>query len=387
MENDNKLLAGAIKILEKLNEKGYEAYMVGGFVRDYQLGMEGKDIDITTNALPNVVQELFPNNFSKSLKFKTVNVREGDYVYEITTYRVDKSYKDHRHPESKVSLSLKEDVKRRDFTVNAMCMDKDLKLIDYVGGINDLKLHILRCVGSPKRRFNEDALRMFRAFRFAARLDFKIDSLTFEGIVSNANLVKYLSKERIRTELEETVEAPYFKSVLPQMLDSGIFKSLPDINEALGLINVAYKPFKFMNLMVLASFLKGEVTNDVLFTKKERRYIEDAMFFMNLLKERKLTPFDIFDRDIQALYEAQASLSLIKSCPYKLSDLDELVNNLPIKKAKELNITGNDIKDALKIEDSKDIKDYITELEKAVIYNKVENDTQKLVEYLKGTIA
>ncbi|MCR5564691.1 MAG: CCA tRNA nucleotidyltransferase [Gammaproteobacteria bacterium] len=387
MENDNKLLAGAIKIITKLNEKGYEAYMVGGFVRDYQLGMEGKDIDITTNALPNVVQELFPNNFSKSLKFKTVNVREGDYVYEITTYRVDKSYKDHRHPESKVSLSLKEDVKRRDFTVNAMCMDKDLNLIDYVGGINDLKLHILRCVGSPKRRFNEDALRMFRAFRFASRLDFKIDSDTFEGIRSNANLVKYLSKERIRAELEETVESPYFKSVLPLMLESGIFKSLPDIDEALGLIDVSYKPFTYMDLMVLASYLKGAVTDDLLFTKKERRFVEDAMFFMNLLRERRLTPFDIFDRDTQALYEAQAALSLIKSCPYTVSDLDELVKNLPIMKAKDLNITGNDIKDALQIEDSKDIKEYLIELEKAVIYYKVENDTQKLVEYLKGIIA
>ena len=387
MEKDNKLLAGAIKILEKLNEKGYEAYMVGGFVRDYQLGMEGKDIDITTNALPNVVQELFPNNFSKSLKFKTVNVREGDYVYEITTYRVDKSYKDHRHPESKVSLSLKEDVKRRDFTVNAMCMDKDLHLIDYVGGINDLKLHILRCVGSPKRRFNEDALRMFRAFRFASRLDFKIDSETMEGIKSNANLVKYLSKERIRAELEETVEAPYFKSVLPLMIESGIFKSLPDVNEALDLLNISYKPFTYIDLMVLSSFLKGSVTEDLLFTKKERRFIEDSMFFMNLLKERRLTPFDIFDRDITALYEAQTALSLIKSSPYKVEDLDELVNNLPIKKAKDLNITGNDIKEALQIDDSKDIKEYIIELEKAVIYYRVENDTQKLIEYLKGTIA
>ena len=146
---EDKRLESALEVLKILNENGYEAYLVGGFVRDYLLGTEGKDIDITTNALPQKVQELFPNNYSKSLKFKTITVRNKGFEFEVTTYRIDKKYKDHRHPESKVSSSLKEDVKRRDFTVNAICMDKDLKTVDYVGGINDLRLQILRGSSQP----------------------------------------------------------------------------------------------------------------------------------------------------------------------------------------------------------------------------------------------
>ena len=340
---EDKRLKSALEVLSVLNENGYEAYLVGGFVRDYLLGTEGKDIDITTNALPQKVQELFPSNFSKSLKFKTITVRNDGFEFEVTTYRIDKRYKDHRHPESKVSSSLKEDVKRRDFTVNAICMDKDLNPIDYVGGINDLRLHILRAVGNPQKRFNEDALRMFRAFRFASRLGFKIEEDTYKGIVNNATLVKYISKERIKTELEGTIETASFKSILPLMLDSNIFKTMPDLSLAFSHLKENYVPSNLMDVLSLASYLKGEITDELNLTKKERKFISDTIHFASLLRQRQITPVDLFECDFSAVKEALKVLQIERQNPYSLEDLENLYETLPIKRQKDLNINGDEV--------------------------------------------
>ena len=381
---EDKRLNSALEVLKVLNDNGYEAYLVGGYVRDYLLGTEGKDIDITTNALPQKVQELFPNNYSKSLKFKTIVVRNGGYEFEVTTYRIDKKYKDHRHPESKVSTSLKEDVKRRDFTVNAICMDKDLKTIDYVDGISDLRLHIIRAVGNPHKRFNEDALRMFRAFRFASRLGFKIDEETYDGIVKNAPLVKYISKERIRQELEGTVETASFKSIIQLMIDSDIFKMMPDMNHAFSHLKENYYPSNLLDIICLASFLKGEVTDELILTKKERKFVQDTLSFIELLKLRKITPVDFFECDFNAVKEALKILEIERQTPYSLEDLENLYESLPVKKLKELKITGDEVIANLDITDQTKIKEYLRLLVVAVIYNKVKNNNKDLIEYLKG---
>ena len=381
---EDKRLNSALEVLKVLNNNGYEAYLVGGYVRDYLLGTEGKDIDITTNALPQKVQELFPNNYSKSLKFKTIVVRNGGYEFEVTTYRIDKKYKDHRHPESKESTSLKEDVKRRDFTVNAICMDKDLKTIDYVDGISDLRLHIIRAVGNPHKRFNEDALRMFRAFRFASRLGFKIDEETYDGIVKNAPLVKYISKERIRQELEGTVETASFKSIIQLMIDSDIFKMMPDMNHAFSHLKENYYPSNLLDIICLASFLKGEITDELILTKKERKFVQDTLSFIELLKLRKITPVDFFECDFNAVKEALKILEIERQTPYSLEDLENLYESLPVKKLKELKITGDEVIANLDITDQTKIKEYLRLLVVAVIYNKVKNNNKDLIEYLKG---
>ena len=381
---EDKRLESALEVLKILNESGYEAYLVGGFVRDYLLGTEGKDIDITTNALPQKVQELFPNNYSKSLKFKTITVRNKGYEFEVTTYRIDKRYKDHRHPESKVSASLKEDVKRRDFTVNAICMDKDLKTLDYVGGINDLRLQILRAVGNPKKRFNEDALRMFRAFRFASRLGFKIEEETYKGIVDNANLVKFISKERIKQELEGTIETASFKNILPLMIDSDIFKTMPDLLEAFRYLKENYIPCNLMDILCLASYLKGEVTDELILSKKERKFVSDTLHFMELLKHRKLTPMDLFECDFNAVKEASKILVVGRQTPYNLEDLEDLFESLPIKKQKELKVNGDDVISILDITDPTKIKEYLYLLCSAVVHKKVKNTEKDLINYLKG---
>lgn len=189
-------------IIEQLEAAGYEAYIVGGCVRDAMLGREPEDWDITTSASPFQVKNIFPRTIDTGIQHGTVTVMLEKEGFEVTTYRIDGAYEDGRHPASVwFTRELLEDLKRRDFTINAMAYNPRTGLVDRFGGIEDLKKRIIRCVGCAEERFAEDALRILRAVRFAAQLDFKIELKTQQAVRSlAANLCK-ISAERIQTEL------------------------------------------------------------------------------------------------------------------------------------------------------------------------------------------
>lgn len=196
------------KIIKILNENGYEAYIVGGCVRDAVLGREPDDWDITTSAKPEEVKSLFRRTIDTGIQHGTVtvmmkNVDTGNLEgYEVTTYRVDGKYEDHRRPkEVTFTASLLEDMKRRDFTINAMAYNEKEGIVDHFDGIGDLKRGVIRCVGKPEERFDEDALRILRAIRFAAQLDFSIDRETKVAIRNQSKFLKDISAERIHVEL------------------------------------------------------------------------------------------------------------------------------------------------------------------------------------------
>jgi tRNA nucleotidyltransferase (CCA-adding enzyme) len=181
-------------VTDGLKKSGFEAYIVGGCVRDFLLGEEPKDWDVTTNAKPEEIQKVFPESFYEN-KFLTVTAKTGSKKdnlkeIEITTYRTEAGYSDKRHPdEVKYAKTLEEDLKRRDFTVNAMAIELQktkTKVIDLFDGQKDLKAKVIRAVGNPEERFNEDALRMMRAARFSATLDFAIEPKTLEAVKKNA---------------------------------------------------------------------------------------------------------------------------------------------------------------------------------------------------------
>lgn len=212
---------GAAYILQQLNKHGYEAYIVGGCVRDSLLGKQPNDWDITTSAKPEEVKAIFHRTIDTGIQHGTVTVlvdREvlddgsgslashTDYAFEVTTYRVDGVYTDHRRPESVCfTASLEEDLKRRDFTINAMAYNPEQGVIDIFGGQEDLEKGIIRCVGEASERFDEDALRILRAVRFAAQLDFVIEDQTREAMRDQAKFLKDISVERICTELTKMI--------------------------------------------------------------------------------------------------------------------------------------------------------------------------------------
>ena len=197
-----KIPDNAKKILDTIHEAGFEAYIVGGCVRDALLGREPGDWDITTNAMPEDVKKLFRRTIDTGIQHGTVTIMFGKEGYEVTTYRIDGKYEDSRHPsEVTFTRDLTEDMKRRDFTINAMAYNEEEGLIDRFGGEKDLEERVIRCVGSPKERLSEDALRIMRAVRFAAQLDYKIEEGTVEAIKELAPNLEKISAERIQTEL------------------------------------------------------------------------------------------------------------------------------------------------------------------------------------------
>lgn len=193
-------------ILESLQKSGYEAYVVGGCVRDALLGREPNDWDITTSALPMEVKSVFPRTIDTGLQHGTVTVLCGGTGYEVTTFRVDGVYEDGRHPkEVTFTPSLREDLKRRDFTINAMAYNNESGLVDLFGGQKDLENGIVRAVGDPVQRFTEDALRIMRAIRFSAQLGYEIEPETLRAASALAPNLRRISSERIREELEKTL--------------------------------------------------------------------------------------------------------------------------------------------------------------------------------------
>ncbi|MFA7142235.1 MAG: HD domain-containing protein [Candidatus Paceibacterota bacterium] len=216
--------------LNSLKKNGFKGFLVGGCVRDYMLNKEPKDWDITTNAKPDEIKEVFKKEHLKTLyenDFGTVSVFIEDNVLEITTYRVEGSYINRRHPDKvKWTEKIEDDLKRRDFTINAMALDvlNGTNLIDLFHGEKDLKARVIRTVSDPDKRFNEDALRMIRAIRFACVLDFTISKETYESIKKNKELIKEISNERIRDEFVKIIMSNHAKQGILLLKETGLLK-------------------------------------------------------------------------------------------------------------------------------------------------------------------
>ena len=191
-------------VLSLLNENGYEAYLVGGAVRNILLKRKIEDYDVTTDADPNAIRMLFNNyrTYDIGKKHGTITVLIDSEKIEITPFRREDEYSDHRHPDKvEFTGNLKDDLKRRDFTINAMCLDRNGDLVDYFGGLEDLNNKLIRCIGDPNTRFNEDALRILRAIRFKVKLGFEIEKETDKAVFECKDLLKYISAERKKEEL------------------------------------------------------------------------------------------------------------------------------------------------------------------------------------------
>lgn len=202
-------------VIGKIREAGYEAFAVGGCVRDTLLGRTPEDWDVTTSARPEVVKAIFERTVDTGLQHGTVTVLKNRKGYEVTTYRIDGEYHDGRHPDSvEFTPDLLEDLKRRDFTINAMAYSHETGIVDEFGGMEDLKAGIVRCVGRPEDRFTEDALRLLRALRFSAQLGFEIEESTYAAIKTIAPNLAKVSKERVQAELTKLLLSAHPERIL-----------------------------------------------------------------------------------------------------------------------------------------------------------------------------
>ncbi|MDE0292500.1 MAG: CCA tRNA nucleotidyltransferase [Candidatus Dadabacteria bacterium] len=232
LDFEKKNFAGALEIVKTLGERGYEAFFVGGCVRDALLGVECDEIDIATSATPEQVQQAFSKTVAVGKSFGVVLVIKGDMKFEVATFRKESSYGDGRHPEHvDYTKSAEEDVRRRDFTINGMLYDPvSGELYDYVGGIGDLERRLVRTIGDPEERFGEDRLRMIRAVRFASCLDFELDGEALSSIRNEAAAISVVSGERIREELVKILTRRNPGNGLRLLSSSGLLEHfLPEV--------------------------------------------------------------------------------------------------------------------------------------------------------------
>jgi len=223
------------RILNRLNENGFESYVVGGCVRDMIMGKAPDDYDVTTNALPDETEKVFQDYKTVSIgkKHGTIGVVTSEGIVEVTTYRIDGEYSDNRHPEKvEFTRNIKDDLSRRDFSVNAMAYDGE-KIIDLFGGESDIQSGIIKCVGNPDQRFEEDALRIMRGLRFASVLDFKIDEATGNAMRTHRKLLHGISAERICTELKKLLCGKNVKKILLDYSEI-ICEVIPELDKCVG---------------------------------------------------------------------------------------------------------------------------------------------------------
>ena len=374
------LLTHGKKIIKKINDAGYEAYLVGGAVRDYLLGYPIKDIDITTSATPDKIESIFEKTIPTGKAFGTITVIEDDDVFEITTYRKDGTYLNHRKPESiEFSNQLIDDLKRRDFTINGLCMDVNGDITDAFNGLNDLESKTIKTIKNPHERFQEDALRMIRAFRFQAKLGFDIEKETLEAIQKEAPLIQKVSIERIQDEFKKMLNYETVKPSIQTMVDTGFaracfeleegFKQLLDVPELKGFeriyrvsLKVDFKkdPWKFP----LKTLRKIETFNDILNAFNDIH----PRLFLNYPK---------------ALIDEVADYHLKVSGMDLKNELDKVYKALKIKDKKDLAINGLMIDEILKPTDKSMIQILLNTLYDKVLEGALNNDKASLIKYLE----
>lgn len=349
-------------ILKKIESEGYEAYVVGGFVRDYLLGSTSYDVDICTNALPRELKVLF-NLTQDSNGYGGFNLKIKKYNIDITTYRKEKKY-DKRHPvEIEYVSSLIEDIKRRDFTVNAICMDRNDNVIDLLGSRHDLNKKLIRTIGKPDQKFKEDPLRMLRAVRFASLLNFEIEKDTYKSICENAKYVETLSSEKVKYELDKILGSSNYVRGLHMLNTTGLSKYL-------GLSFDAIVPTSDI-LGMWAQIKCDKIT----FTNT----IKDNIIKINqLVKMGKITNFELFNYGLYLCNVAGEILGIDKGT------INKRYNKLPIKSMKDIEITGKDIMNILNIEPSKLISEIISDIKVQILSEKLKNHKADIKKYVLG---
>lgn len=286
-------------ILNTLRAHGYEAFAVGGCVRDTMLGRTPGDWDITTSARPEQVKAVFRHTVDTGLQHGTVTVLKDHTGYEVTTYRIDGEYEDGRHPKSvEFTAELREDLRRRDFTINAMAYSHETGVVDLFGGMEDLKQGVIRCVGNPVDRFTEDALRILRAIRFSAQLGFEIEQGTRDALALIAPNLKNVSKERIMTELTKLLLSSHpermrlvFETGMSPYIAEHFDEAVTDWEQAEEFLRAAGELLPETKAVRWAAFLKE-------LAPKEAVGIMTALKSDNDTRDRVRTLTDWFDRPI-----------------------------------------------------------------------------------------
>lgn len=374
-------------VIENLQNKGYEAYIVGGCVRDMLLGKEPHDFDVTTNATPEETMSCFEKTVPTGIKHGTITVIIEGTPIEVTTFRTESEYKDHRRPDSvKFVSNLKEDLARRDFTVNAFAYNHSSGIVDFFCGKSDLDNKILRAVGDPEKRFNEDALRILRLFRFASTLGFKPEEKTLNAAIKYTDTLKNISGERIFSEIYKAVTGESFSVISPLLSSNGLefltITETPDFELIKKLRNE--NELAFFAFLYLSKSEIQTVLNKLKVSNKLKKFCIDMEKILSF-------PLPVIKADIKKTLcnysvEIFSNMLIYRKAENIINTAETEKNYKEILSQNEpylishLEINGNDLK-KLGINGSK-VGKVLKKLQRKIIENPQYNNKPKLIEEL-----
>lgn len=376
-------LEAGIELLKMLEGNGFQGFFVGGFVRDYLLDKEANDIDIATNALPNQLANLF-EIVNTGVKFNSVTILYKGYRFETTTYRLESTYHDNRHPTYEVADNLATDLRRRDFTINAMAMDKDLNVIDNYNGRNDLENKVIKTVYDPMRRFSEDALRMLRACYFAAKLDFEIEKETLQGMKSCSYLIQSLSNDRITWELEKIINTNNVEKGFTYLLISNILPYLLNYKKGISLL-LENRFFDINWLEFLAISFYDNVYDLQFIHLKNTNYV-DVKKVIEVSKSNPKNDFSkvvIFEYGLNIVLAANKINMLFNKSKDNKNKIEKDFNNLQIRSMSELAINAQDIIKLLNPKDNRIIGEILNKIKQLVLIGSLNNNKECIIKYIK----
>ena len=350
------------KIIHELNKNGFEAYIVGGYVRDKVLNIDSDDIDICTNALPKDVIRILKLNNKTSVKYGSISFKTKKYNIDITTYRKEYDYNKHEPTSTIFVNDLKTDLKRRDFTCNTLLMDKNNKIIDYYDGLKDIKNKVIKCIGSTNKKLKEDPLRILRAIRISVIYDFNIDNNILNFIDNNKDLINEISFFRKKEELDKILIS---KNCIKGL---NLIKNL-NLCDALGINynNIIYTKD------LIGMYAQIEFNNRYTFTKSENSIIKDIR---EIVKNGSINNKTIYKYGLYINKVAGEILNI----DYKR--INKLYNNLPIKTRKDIKIN---IKSIVKINNNcyNNINKIYLDLEDKILSGILRNNTRDIINYLR----
>ncbi|WP_027963356.1 CCA tRNA nucleotidyltransferase [Halalkalibacillus halophilus] len=378
-------------IITELNKQGYEAYFVGGAVRDYLLNLPIGDIDLATNASPEEVMRIFSKTIPTGIKHGTILVIHEGKEYEVTTYRSESSYVDYRRP-GKVDFvnNLVEDLSRRDFTINAIAMSLDGELIDPFQGQLDLKAKLIRTVGNPNERFQEDGLRILRAVRFVSQLHFSVEPLLQKAILDNRAILKHIAMERIQQELLKMFRGQAVNIAIQLIKDTSLFTVLPIFKSDERIIhNLASNLHQSLSTeAVIVAYLhllnENYSVNDWVKTyrlsNQTRRDAAHLVTSYNRYIKHGLSLYNVYLLEFRFIH---SFVELLHAKGIKLSNDEvlQIYHQLPIKSRSDLKINGSDIVQLFpQVKKGSWIQNYLLKLESLVIAREINNTEEELKE-------
>jgi tRNA nucleotidyltransferase (CCA-adding enzyme) len=386
----------ASPVLKRLEDAGYEAYFVGGSVRDFLLKREINDVDIATSATPAEVKKIFSKTVDIGIEHGTVLVLFNNREYEITTFRTESEYQDFRRPkEVSFIRNLIDDLQRRDFTMNAIAMDKNSKLIDPFNGYSAIQAKIIQTVGSASERFQEDALRMMRAVRFASQLSFEIEGETVKALANLVHLLDNIAVERKKAEFEKLLVGKNKKTALQTILETNMYSFLPGLREQRNALEVLqgfssehFKTTEMWSLLIYCLNLKEKEVEGFLkdwrLPLKEIREIQHILQFLNKRLEQEWSIYDLYAAGRENIRSTEKLYLVIKG----IKDAESIGNwitqfdILPIKQLSDIDVTGNDLMDWFNKRGGPWLKETLLAIENKILEGQVVNHKQQIKEWL-----